>query len=128
MNRFDLSFLKIEMKKYKSLIYIVGAVIAVSFFIATASNSNQPSVQTSSALQIQNNRYAPSPQPTQQNSGLSNDNSYTNVNGDTVHSPAYINNNSAPVGATAQCRDGTYSFSQNRRGTCSHHGGVAQWL
>lgn len=35
---------------------------------------------------------------------------------------------SAPVGASARCRDGTYSFSQNRRGTCSHHGGVAEWL
>jgi len=35
---------------------------------------------------------------------------------------------SAPAGATAECRDGTYSFSQSRRGTCSHHGGVAQWL
>lgn len=34
----------------------------------------------------------------------------------------------APAGATARCRDGTYSFSQNRRGTCSHHGGVAEWL
>ena len=35
---------------------------------------------------------------------------------------------SAPAGATARCRDGTYSYSQNHRGTCSHHGGVAQWL
>jgi hypothetical protein len=34
----------------------------------------------------------------------------------------------APPGATAQCRDGTYSFSQSRSGTCSHHGGVATWL
>lgn len=34
----------------------------------------------------------------------------------------------APEGATAQCRDGTYSFSAHRRGTCSHHGGVSQWL
>lgn len=33
-----------------------------------------------------------------------------------------------PQGATALCRDGTYSYSQNRRGTCSHHGGVQQWL
>ena len=32
------------------------------------------------------------------------------------------------AGATAICRDGTYSYSANRRGTCSHHGGVAQWL
>ncbi|HKB94327.1 MAG TPA: DUF3761 domain-containing protein [Gaiellaceae bacterium] len=34
----------------------------------------------------------------------------------------------APPGATARCTDGTYSFSQHRSGTCSHHGGVAQWL
>jgi hypothetical protein len=34
----------------------------------------------------------------------------------------------APVGATALCRDGSYSFSQHHSGTCSYHGGVAQWL
>ena len=28
---------------------------------------------------------------------------------------------------TAQCNDGTPSYSANRRGTCSHHGGVAVW-
>lgn len=33
-----------------------------------------------------------------------------------------------PAGATAICRDGSYSFSQHRQGTCSHHGGVARWL
>jgi serine/threonine-protein kinase len=30
-------------------------------------------------------------------------------------------------GATAVCADGTWSFSQNRSGTCSHHGGVHWW-
>jgi hypothetical protein len=34
----------------------------------------------------------------------------------------------APPGATARCTDGTYSFSATRSGTCSHHGGVADWL
>ena len=34
----------------------------------------------------------------------------------------------APAGASAQCKDGTYSMSKTRRGTCSHHGGVATWL
>jgi hypothetical protein len=33
-----------------------------------------------------------------------------------------------PPGATARCRDGTYSYSQHHSGTCSHHGGVAAWL
>lgn len=60
-------------------------------------------------------------------SELSNDNYYTNVDGNKVHSPAY-SNDGVPAGASAQCGDGTYSFSQNRRGTCSGHGGVASWL
>lgn len=51
---------------------------------------------------------------------------YTNSAGQRVQSPTYYP--SAPRGATARCVDGTYSFSRNRRGTCSHHGGVAQWL
>jgi hypothetical protein len=37
-------------------------------------------------------------------------------------------NSAAPPGATARCRDGTYSFSLHHSGSCSHHGGVAQFL
>jgi LysM repeat protein len=51
---------------------------------------------------------------------------YTNVDGERVRRPVFSRN--APSGATARCRDGSYSFSRHRRGTCSHHGGVAQWL
>jgi len=51
---------------------------------------------------------------------------YTNKDGQQVQSPTYYDK--APANATAQCRDGTYSFSQHRQGTCSHHGGVAKWL
>ncbi len=32
-----------------------------------------------------------------------------------------------PPGPTALCNDGTWSYSQHRSGTCSHHGGVKQW-
>ena len=56
----------------------------------------------------------------------SGDRYYTNSDGQRVHSPVQVP--SAPAGATAQCRDGSYSFSQHRQGTCSHHGGVARWL
>ena len=52
--------------------------------------------------------------------------SYVNVRGNCVHRPVHADR--APSGATAKCRDGTYSFSQSRRGTCSWHGGVASWL
>ncbi len=48
---------------------------------------------------------------------------YINVDGNCIPSPS-----TSPSGATAKCRDGTYSYSQNHRGTCSHHGGVARWL
>jgi len=32
-----------------------------------------------------------------------------------------------PRGATATCKDGWTSYSQNRSGTCSHHKGVKTW-
>ncbi len=51
---------------------------------------------------------------------------YTNKDGNSIQSPTKYN--SPPPGASAQCADGTYSFSTHRRGTCSHHGGVARWL
>lgn len=51
---------------------------------------------------------------------------YTNSAGVKVQSPTIYS--SVPKGATALCRDGTYSFSKSRKGTCSHHGGVAKWL
>lgn len=51
---------------------------------------------------------------------------YQNSAGDCVSRPQQ--SPTAPDGATARCKDGTYSFSQSRRGTCSHHGGVSDWL
>jgi hypothetical protein len=50
---------------------------------------------------------------------------YTNVSGHRVHRP--VQAAERPAGATARCADGSYSFSEHRRGTCSHHGGVARW-
>jgi hypothetical protein len=36
--------------------------------------------------------------------------------------------NTDPTGATAKCKDGTYSKSKHHKGSCSHHGGVAEFL
>ena len=36
--------------------------------------------------------------------------------------------NTDPTGATAKCKDGTYSKSKQHKGSCSHHGGVAEFL
>jgi hypothetical protein len=48
---------------------------------------------------------------------------YKNVSGVCVHSPS-----SDPSGATARCRDWSYSYSLHASGTCSHHGGVGRWI
>ncbi|MFJ1760769.1 DUF3761 domain-containing protein [Amycolatopsis sp. NPDC088138] len=48
---------------------------------------------------------------------------YRNVDGNCVHRPS-----DNPAGATAICKDGSYSYSQNHSGTCSGHGGVRTWL
>ena len=74
------------------------------------------------------------PAPTSAASSITTDSSpsnctngtYVNSAGDTVCSPETAA--TAPSGATAKCTDGTYSFSQSRSGTCSHHGGVSSWL
>ena len=80
--------------------------------VARANPSQRPSIpKTQSA-------------PTAQ---LSNDRYYTNSDGQRIHSPAH-SSGGVPAGTTAMCSDGTYSFSQHRSGTCSHHGGVARWF
>lgn len=47
---------------------------------------------------------------------------YQASSGDCVEDP-----DSSSSNATAICRDGTDSHSESHSGTCSHHGGVAQW-
>lgn len=37
-----------------------------------------------------------------------------------------VDNN--PAGATAQCKDGSYSHAKTHQGACSRHGGVGKWL
>jgi hypothetical protein len=78
---------------------------------------------------------AQAPQPSAQDTKHQQENSqpkctyhgtYRNSKGEEVPGPK--NCSSAPQGASAQCRDGSYSFSRSHRGTCSHHGGVAKWL
>jgi len=125
-----------QKKRYIIPIAFFGLIVLLGAF--GDSSSQTRSVQDSTAAinsfnTAQVSQVAPSPsvpvkqiapnqpEPSEQ-TPLSNDNYYTNSAGNTVHSPAYAP--SIPAGATAQCRDGTYSFSQSRRGTCSHHGGV----
>jgi hypothetical protein len=54
-----------------------------------------------------------------------NNGHYVNRSGEVVHSPSC--DGEANEKAMATCRDGSTSYSRHRSGTCSGHGGVAQW-
>ncbi|MGH8158501.1 MAG: DUF3761 domain-containing protein [Rhodanobacter sp.] len=100
---------------------ILAAALGLSCVFATATSAYQlaPSQPTQQATQ----QTLPAHDDRLIESG-----SYVNRAGNEVHRPAHTVSGAAPDGATAQCRDGSYSFSQSRRGTCSHHGGVSRWL
>lgn len=117
---------------YKKKRYIAGGLVGLAALSSLGGSTPTPSAPAPIVIsQPVSTQVSTAPKANPLNyeapsSGLSNDNYYTNTYGNQVHSPAY--SPSVPAGASAQCRDGTYSFSQSRRGTCSHHGGVARWL
>jgi Protein of unknown function (DUF3761) len=53
-----------------------------------------------------------------------NNNHYVNSTVHLIHSPSC---GEEPQKPTADCRDGSVSFSEHHPGTCSRHGGVAHW-
>jgi hypothetical protein len=53
-----------------------------------------------------------------------NNSYYVNSSGHVVHSPSCGDEHQK---RTAECRDGSVSFSEHHRGACSHHGGLAHW-
>ncbi len=104
----------IEVIPHGTCVYVLGDVaggwslVIYNYKVGYINSSNLASEQKSAYTHATRIRY------------------YTNSAGQRVQSPTYYPY--VPQGATARCVDGTYSFSRNRRGTCSHHGGVAQWL
>lgn len=138
-----------EKKWYKKKRYIIPiAIFGLVGLVNSFDNSTSNSVKSYAPTTSQEVRTVPSSVPTKTQTQqpvlvvppvqedatptpvkevpLSNNNTYINSRGNEVHSPAFAP--SVPAGASAICGDGTYSFSQSRRGTCSHHGGVAEWL
>lgn len=53
---------------------------------------------------------------------------YENVDNTSDTTPSTTNHYPKSPQPTAQCYDGTYSYSTGRQGTCSHHGGVKYWF
>ena len=69
---------------------------------------------------------APAPAPPPASTTTKTTTAHTTTSSSTGGSGKSENND--PTGATAKCKDGMYSHSAHRTGTCSRHGGVAQWL
>src|ERR1700730_11982790 len=89
-----------------------AALLALALLPHPLTSQNQTSSPSRSAPATTS---SPTAKPNCTNNGT-----YVNSQGQTVPRPETCS--SAPQGATAQCRDGTYSFSKHRSGTCSHHG------
>ena len=114
---------------------LVGIAAIAGVGIWVASLSDHPRTLSPTAPQAQAALAAartamPSAAPTAQavpETDLSNHRFYTNSSGNTVHAPARTLSGAVPFSASAICADGTYSFSQRHRGTCSHHGAVSRW-
>lgn len=95
----------------------VGAVCAAAFSVALAGAATaQAPVAAATAHQ---------PAAVHEIADCGSD-AYVNSDGQCIHDPN--SSATAPAGATAQCEDGTYSFSTHQSGTCSGHGGVSRWL
>lgn len=58
--------------------------------------------------------------------GSSDGGYYQSTDGSMVHGPTRTRE-AADGRVTADCRDGTFSYSHHHQGTCSGHGGVAKW-
>lgn len=103
------------------------ALLETAKAVTSGATSDQTSSTTSSSAQ-RPRRVSPqasSTLPRGSDAARPGGRSYINRDGIRVPSPVF--SDTRPAGASARCRDGSYSFSRNRRGTCSHHGGVAEW-
>ena len=107
------------MRPFRQFVYAfaLAAILLSQQIVSQTQDQSQPST---------NSPAASNDNPNTGRVNCTNNGTYVNSKGQTVQRPE--NCSAPPKGATAQCRDRSYSFSQSRRGTCSHHGGVAKWL
>src|SRR5947207_11380434 len=108
-----------HMRSTRQLICVIALALTL-FTQLLISQTPSPSYQSS------NSAATAKAKPSNGKVNCTDNGTYRNSRGETVRRPE--NCPAPPEGASAQCRDGSYSFSRSRRGTCSHQGGVAKWL
>jgi len=112
----------------KALILGLAVGLAATFAQAQRAPDLTPLPRHQLAVPADSSRTTAQPSAEPNEAELLSHRHYRAKDGYEVHSPARSTKDQVPAGASAKCRDGTYSFSQHRRGTCSHHGGVGAWL
>jgi len=114
--------MRLKYPLHKLLYFItVAAILLPQQIISQTQSPSQSPTQPSA-----NSSAANTTKPYTAKVNCTSSGTYVNSKGQTVKRPESCSG--SPKAATAQCVDGTYSFSQSRRGTCSHHGGVAKWF
>jgi hypothetical protein len=93
-------------------VYFTTAIIALSLFCSTATAATS--------------KVKAKPAPHKPEKASVTPDYYTNSKGEKIKSPAPAA--TVPADATAACKDGTYSFSKQKSGTCNGHKGVKKWL
>ncbi len=103
----------VEFTPMKKIFFIVISLF-IAFFIGTHLNKGYSTDNSEDVSQV----VYPTDYPTEFPTMIPTD----------TPAPIYIQpEQSYCSGATALCSDGTCSYSMHARGTCSYHGGVAQW-
>jgi len=106
----------------------VAASAAVKAPVAAVPASARAPVAVPAPARSPAHAVAPPPPQAASVAGSSCDESTHYVNSDGACVPRPAAAATPPRSATAKCVDGEFSFSKHPKGTCSGHGGVAQWL
>jgi hypothetical protein len=116
--------MKIAQRLRAILLSVLSLSLVFSPLTVDAATKVQAKPQTKATVQTL--KPVPAPKKATVQVPVKTNGTYTNTQGNKVLRPYKAP--AAPAGASAKCRDGSYSFSHSRRGTCSGHGGVGMWL
>jgi len=110
----------------KSILILFGIVLTgfLTLKPGVASNSEHSTPESQNTAQYTPDQNLTTYDEDPTNYPLHKPKTYTNVDQVEVQSPTQYH--SVPPGVCAVCRDGSYSFSRHRQGTCSRHGGVSK--
>jgi len=98
------------MRPLRTFVYALAlaAILFSQQIVSQTQSTSQPNTNSATASNTK---------PNTGKVNCTNSGTYVNSKGQTVQRPE--NCSGPPKGATAQCRDGSYSFSTSRGGTCS---------